>query len=129
VIDIDHFKDLNDEFGHPVGDETLRAVAHLLQSEMRPHDFLFRYGGEEFVVILPETTLKGAYVLGERFRRAVQRAPWKHRPITVSVGAATAEETMESPTDLIQAGDGALYHAKKNGRNRVSTTDDVTAMG
>jgi diguanylate cyclase (GGDEF)-like protein len=96
---------------------------------MRTHDFLFRYGGEEFAVILLETTLKGAYVLGERFRRAVQRAPWQHRPITVSVGAATADETMESPTDLVQAGDGALYHAKTNGRNRVSTTADVTSMG
>lgn len=124
MIDIDHFKELNDQFGHPVGDEILRAVAHILQSEMRAHDFLFRYGGEEFAVVLPETTLKGAYVLGERYRRAVQRAPWRHRPITVSIGAATTEETMESPADLLQACDAALYFAKRLGRNRVCTTAD-----
>lgn len=125
MIDIDHFKELNDEFGHPLGDEKLRAVAQILQAEARTGDFLFRYGGEEFAVILPETTQRGAFVLGERFRRAVQRAPWKHRSITVSIGAATTEDTIESPLDLIQAGDRALYHAKKHGRNRVSTTADV----
>lgn len=67
-------------------------------------------------------------MLGERFRRAIQRAPWKQRPITVSIGAATTNDNMESPTDLVQAGDGALYHAKQHGRNRVSTAADTTSM-
>ena len=125
MIDIDRFKDLNDQLGHPAGDETLRAVAQLLQSELRSGDELFRYGGEEFAVILPETTLRGAFVLAERFRRIVQRAPWKSRAVTVSIGAATIGEDTGTPTDLIRAGDRALYHAKQNGRNRVSTHVDA----
>jgi diguanylate cyclase (GGDEF)-like protein len=124
MIDIDHFKEFNDTFGHPAGDETLRAVAGLLQSEMRAHDHLFRYGGEEFSVILPNTTLKGAFVIGERFRRAVQRASWKKRAVTISIGAASMDESMKSPRDLLQASDHALYHAKQSGRNRVSSTAD-----
>ncbi len=125
MIDIDHFKEFNDNFGHPAGDETLRSVAHLLRSELRAHDFLFRYGGEEFAVILPGITMKGAYVLGERFRRTVQRAPWKKRAITISLGAASVEEEMKSPADLLQAADRALYRAKQTGRNRVCTAADV----
>lgn len=125
MIGIDHFKEFNDNFGHPAGDETLRSVAHLLRSELRAHDFLFRYGGEEFAVILPGITMKGAYVLGERFRRTVQRAPWKKRAITISLGAASVEEEMKSPADLLQAADRALYRAKQTGRNRVCTAADV----
>ena len=126
MIDIDHFKRLNDQFGHPVGDETLRSVAHILQSELRAQDFLFRYGGEEFAVLLPETSLRGAMVLGERFRRVVQRAPWQSRSVTVSIGAAVVDEAMQGPNDLLQAGDKALYHAKQNGRNRVSASTMIT---
>lgn len=124
MIDIDHFKSVNDVFGHAVGDETLRAVSNLLQSELRAEDLLFRYGGEEFAVILARTTLKSAFVIGERFRRTVQRAPWPKRAITVSIGAATVDETMRSPIDLLQAADQALYHAKQSGRNRVSKVAD-----
>lgn len=91
MIDIDHFKKLNDQFGHPVGDETLRSVAQLLQSELRAQDSLFRYGGEEFAVRLLETSLRGAMVPGERSRRCVQRAPWKNRSVTVSIGAAVVD--------------------------------------
>ena len=120
MIDVDHFKIFNDKFGHQVGDETLRSVAHILQAELRAQDSLFRYGGEEFAVIMPETTLRGAMVLGERFRRVVQRASWKNRSVTVSIGAAVVDEAMVGPRDLIQAGDSALYDAKQNGRNRVS---------
>lgn len=122
MIDIDHFKLLNDQFGHPVGDETLRSVAHVLRAELRAQDSLFRYGGEEFAVMLPATTLRGAMVLGERFRRAVQRASWKNRTVTVSIGAAVVDDAMEEPSDLLQAGDRALYRAKQNGRNRVSAS-------
>lgn len=126
MIDIDHFKRLNDQFGHPVGDETLRSVAQFLQAELRAQDCLFRYGGEEFAVLLPETSLRGAMVLGERFRRVVQRAPWKSRAVTVSIGAAVVDDAMLGPNELLQAGDRALYHAKQNGRNRVSASTMTT---
>jgi len=126
MIDIDHFKEFNDSFGHPAGDEALRAVANILNTEMRTHDLFFRYGGEEFAVILPNTALKGAFVIGERLRRIVQRASWKVRAITISIGAASIDENMKSPNDLLHASDHALYHAKKNGRNRVSSSADET---
>lgn len=125
MIDIDRFKNLNDTFGHPAGDEALRAVAQLLQTELRSNDRLFRYGGEEFSVLLPETTLKGAFVLGERFRRIVQRAPWKYGTVTVSIGAAALGEGIGSAGELVQAADRALYHAKQTGRNRVTTISEV----
>lgn len=120
MIDIDHFKEFNDSFGHPAGDDALRAVANILETEMRTHDFLFRYGGEEFAVILPNTSLNGAFVIGERLRRNIQRASWKERAITISVGVASMDENIKSPRDLLQASDDALYNAKTNGRNRVS---------
>ncbi len=120
MIDIDYFKEFNDTYGHPAGDEALRAVANLLKSEIRAHDFLARYGGEEFAVILPNTNLKGSIVMGERFRRTVQRAAWKNRPITISVGTATIDKSIKTPGELLRASDHALYHAKQIGRNRVN---------
>lgn len=120
MIDVDHFKSFNDEFGHPAGDEVLRSLAHLLRSEMRESDSLFRYGGEEFAIVLPETTCKGAFVLAERFRRAVQRAPWPKRAVTISVGVAAIDSDTVSPRDLLQSADRALYSAKQTGRNRVT---------
>jgi diguanylate cyclase (GGDEF)-like protein len=120
MIDVDHFKQFNDDFGHPAGDEVLCAVAQLLTSELRSCDHLFRYGGEEFAVVLPDTTRKGAFVLGERFRRAVQRAPWPKRAITISIGVAATDGNPMSPTELLHAADQALYRAKQAGRNRVN---------
>jgi diguanylate cyclase (GGDEF)-like protein len=126
MIDVDNFKSFNDEFGHPAGDEVLRSLAHLLQSEMRNSDSLFRYGGEEFAIVLPETTLKGAFVLAERFRRAVQRAPWPKRAVTISVGVAATDSHTLSPRDLLQSADQALYSAKQMGRNRVTMAPSGT---
>lgn len=126
MIDVDQFKSFNDEFGHPAGDEVLRSVAQLLQSEMRESDSLFRYGGEEFAVILPETTCKGAFVLAERFRRAVQRAPWPRRGISISAGVAAIDASTVSPRDLLQCADQALYSAKQTGRNRVTMAPSGT---
>ncbi|WP_221936891.1 sensor domain-containing diguanylate cyclase [Mycolicibacterium sp. 018/SC-01/001] len=120
MIDVDNFKSFNDGFGHPAGDEVLRSLAQLLQSEMRETDSLFRYGGEEFAVVLPETTCKGAFVLAERFRRTVQRAPWPKRGITISIGVAATGPDIASPRDLLQCADEALYSAKQGGRNRVT---------
>ncbi len=124
MIDVDHFKAFNDDFGHPAGDEVLRGVAHMLQSELRVSDSLFRYGGEEFAVVLPETTCKGAFVLGERFRRAIQRAPWPKRPISISIGVAATGGEVTTPSELLQAADRALYQAKQSGRNRVVMASD-----
>ncbi|MCV7346787.1 sensor domain-containing diguanylate cyclase [Mycolicibacterium rhodesiae] len=126
MIDVDTFKRYNDDFGHPAGDEVLRGVAHLLKSELRVSDHLFRYGGEEFAVILPDTTCKGAFVLGERFRRAVQRAPWPKRAISISLGVAATDSNTTTPKDLLNAADRALYQAKQNGRNRVIMASDET---
>jgi len=126
MIDVDLFKHYNDTFGHPAGDEILQTVAKILRLDMRTYDILARYGGEEFVIILPNTNLKGALVMGERFRRAVQLAAWSKRAITISVGVAELTSEITAPHDLVVQADRALYHAKQNGRNRVSSLHDET---
>ena len=119
LIDIDFFKQYNDTFGHTAGDEALIAVAALLKEDVRIHDMVARYGGEEFAVILPNTDTKGALVMGERFRRSIQRASWQHKQLTISVGVASLQEGMQKPMDLLRESDVALYHAKQSGRNLV----------
>ena len=120
MADVDHFKSYNDGFGHPAGDEVLKTVAKILQAGIRNHDFLGRYGGEEFVVILPSTGREGALVMGERFRRGIQRASWSQRPVTASFGVAVIDAGMATAEDLLGAADRALYASKDGGRNRVS---------
>jgi diguanylate cyclase (GGDEF)-like protein len=131
MVDIDHFKRVNDEHGHLIGDQALRFVSTTLQNELRSMDFLCRYGGEEFCAILPETNRPGAARAGERLRSAIERIGFKHDrirlPLTVSVGASswTANEGNEIP-DLLQRADGALLEAKRSGRNKVQlASDDV----
>ena len=119
LIDIDFFKQYNDTFGHTVGDEALKAVAALLKEDVRMHDLVARYGGEEFAIILPNTDVKGAMVMGERFRRSIQRASWQHKQLTISVGVASLQEGMQKPVDLLRESDTALYNAKQSGRNLV----------
>jgi diguanylate cyclase (GGDEF)-like protein len=129
MVDIDHFKRVNDEHGHLIGDQALRFVATSLQNELRSMDFLCRYGGEEFCAILPETNRPGAARAGERLRSAIERTSFKHERVrlslTVSVGASswTANEGNEIP-DLLQRADGALLEAKRSGRNRVQVASD-----
>lgn len=118
MVDIDHFKDINDTFGHVIGDEILRMVAQLLRENVRRHDIVARYGGEEFAIILPATGCEGTPILGERIRRAVQQAAWPYVPVTISVGGACHDATMTNATDLLTAADHALYDAKRSGRNR-----------
>ena len=120
MCDVDHFKRVNDRHGHHAGDQILRDIAAALDNSRRASDIAARYGGEEFAVVLPETTCKGAFVLAERFRRAVQRAPWPKRAITISAGVAAIDVDTGSPRDLLQAADQALYSAKQTGRNRVT---------
>lgn len=118
MIDVDRFKDYNDAFGHPTGDAVLQGIARAL-SCLRPSDFLARYGGEEFAAILPATTLEGACLLAERMRKAVSRAPFPNRPVTVSIGVATRVMTADQGALLVAEADKALYAAKHGGRNRV----------
>jgi two-component system cell cycle response regulator len=119
LMDVDHFKQYNDTYGHQAGDEVLRQVAQILSAHVREGDFVARYGGEEFVVVLPRADSESAVAVAERLREAVQSAEWRLRPVTGSFGVACIRPDMETRQELIEAADQALYQAKKNGRNRV----------
>lgn len=121
LLDLDHFKQLNDRYGHPAGDSVLVEFARILQDNARECDFVARYGGEEFVVILPRTDASGALALAERYRMIVEAAAWQYSPVTVSIGLATAETLRDTSDTLIERADTALYQAKAAGRNRVVT--------
>lgn len=123
MIDIDHFKQVNDTYGHDAGDKVLCAMSALLISEFRTIDFVGRLGGEEFAVLFPETGLLGATVSCERLRLAIEGAiiPVNGKPIniTVSIGVAKASSTTLDGTDILKRADALLYDAKNGGRNRV----------
>ncbi|HEX3901607.1 MAG TPA: GGDEF domain-containing protein [Polyangia bacterium] len=125
-VDIDHFKKINDGFGHQTGDYVLAAVAREMIASLRAEDVLARYGGEEFAIICREIEKEGALALGERLRAGVARARFEHEgrviPVTVSVGAAVARKPQQAQP-LIAAADAAMYEAKRAGRNRVSFHD------
>jgi diguanylate cyclase (GGDEF)-like protein len=133
MVDIDHFKRVNDEHGHLVGDQALRWVANTLQSELRSMDFLCRYGGEEFCAILPETNRAGVARAGERLRSAIERSLFESEGVqismSVSIGAASwsAEESSEFP-DLLARADAALLEAKRAGRNQVRVASEETIL-
>jgi diguanylate cyclase (GGDEF)-like protein len=118
LIDIDHFKEYNDKFGHPAGDTALQSVARVLMSSLRPYDFLARYGGEEFVIILPSTDLTDAIVVAERVRNLVASSEFPHRKLTISIGVARLDVDAGARA-LVQAADNGLYRAKAAGRNKV----------
>ena len=124
LLDVDHFKRVNDERGHLAGDEVLRGLARLLAAMARREDCFARYGGEEFVLVLPETSLEGARLLAERIRRRVEEEELHHggKPLRVTVSGGLAEllPGMEGPTDLLAAADALLYRAKEEGRNRIA---------
>lgn len=131
MLDLDYFKQYNDEFGHLAGDECLRKVAHVLQQTLgRPYDLLARFGGEEFVVLLPRTELSGARFLAERM---LQRVADLHLPhpltptgqVSLSVGLACAVPLEQSsPLVLLQQADDLLYKAKQAGRNQLQSMSD-----
>ncbi len=122
MIDIDHFKSINDNFGHAVGDRVIARVADVLKNTAREADNAFRYGGEEFIVLLDGTDSEGAHVAAERIRETVARIQPEnlslHQQITVSVGCATLREN-ESISELTERADSAMYLAKSGGRNCV----------
>ncbi|MFA7400189.1 MAG: GGDEF domain-containing protein, partial [Sideroxydans sp.] len=134
-LDIDKFKRINDEFGHPAGDEVIRNIARLIKSQLRSNDILARFGGEEFVVLLPQTGIQRACEIAERIRHLIATKPLrlsdtKELPVTISIGIASLPEDVSGneamiANDLISAADGALYLAKKGGRNRVMCEDGL----
>jgi diguanylate cyclase (GGDEF)-like protein len=117
LLDVDEFKSFNDEFGHPAGDTVLTRVATLFTERIRSTDFVARIGGDEFAMVLRNTDAEGGYVLAERLRRAVERATWPLRQVTISAGVASA--ALGTSADLMAAADRALYASKARGRNRV----------
>jgi diguanylate cyclase (GGDEF)-like protein len=124
LVDVDCFKEFNDCFGHPAGDEVLVNVASLLRATARFTDMVARYGGEEFAIILPCTDGTGARLTAERCRAAIGTASWVRRGVTVSIGAATLGGLVDGAEGLIGAADVALYRAKRAGRNRIVHADD-----
>jgi diguanylate cyclase (GGDEF)-like protein len=122
TLDIDHFKKINDTYGHTAGDDVLREMAQCMQSHLRPYDNLYRIGGEEFAVLLPGVDAQEALEMAERLRVSIDSRKIKvgeHRiDATVSVGVASTLGSVE-PKHLLEAADAALYHAKANGRNQV----------
>ncbi len=132
VLDIDHFKRINDSYGHQNGDTVLAAVAEATRAELRTYDIAVRYGGEEFVVVLPATPLTDGRTVAERLRRGVERTvfpePMAALAVTVSVGVASyPAERVDSVDALIRMADDALYRAKSGGRNRVEAMAGVGA--
>jgi two-component system cell cycle response regulator len=126
ILDIDHFKRVNDTYGHQNGDVVLVALAEAIQSGLRAYDLAARYGGEEFVLVLPGTSLAGGVTVAERLRGAVQgltfAPPLESLAVTASLGVATFPSSLVDSIDsLIRQADEALYRAKQNGRNRVET--------
>jgi diguanylate cyclase (GGDEF)-like protein len=122
MFDLDHFKRINDSFGHAAGDEVIRAFASAAQSILRPNDLFGRYGGEEFVVVLPGATIEAAYVIADRIRNGFAGARViRDTPVscTVSAGVASAGSADATLEEIINVADDCLYRAKANGRNRV----------
>ncbi len=125
LVDVDRFKEYNDSFGHQAGDNALQKVAKLLHSVARSGDFVARFGGEEFSIILPATGHEDAYSVAERMRKAVSSTSFAHRVITVSIGVSTFGTTVQDESSLIMAADKALYRAKREGRNRTVHADSL----
>ena len=127
MLDLDHFKDVNDSFGHPAGDKVLQSVGHVLKESCRVYDVPGRYGGEEFCIVLPETPVTGTQVVAERIREKLART--KHAvgeniiTVTASIGVAgtdsVPEDSVVSGIALLERADRALYSAKNHGRNRI----------
>ncbi len=126
LFDIDHFKSLNDSFGHQAGDEILVRFATVLSSTARRYERPSRYGGEEFAIILDNCDAAAAQLAAERFRAAILAEVWPHRNITASVGCSTFTG-VESARSMIQQSDEALYYSKRAGRNRVTHYRELTA--
>jgi diguanylate cyclase (GGDEF)-like protein len=120
MLDIDRFKQYNDAFGHPAGDEVLHWVGSTLRAVVRNHDVVARYGGEEFVVLLPATSVEESMEVAERLRLAIACRPWPHRKVTASLGVATSDPETPDAVALVDQADRALYRSKQDGRDRIT---------
>jgi diguanylate cyclase (GGDEF)-like protein len=135
MIDIDDFKEYNDHNGHPAGDGALKKLAHVMSRAVRGCDYIARYGGDEFVVVLPETDQAEAKLIGERIRSLVEQTDFegecksKKGMLTVSVGLATYPPDAQSKEDLIKRADEALYKAKALSRNRLCVFKEKEQQG
>ena len=123
ILDIDFFKKVNDNLGHQYGDYVLKTVASLMKSAFRKTDLLYRYGGEELVVIMPETNIEGGVIPVQRLRRMIEEYDFNYNgvktKVTVSIGLTMNFQELTSPAEIVKAADEALYKAKESGRNRV----------
>lgn len=129
LMDIDHFKKVNDEYGHLYGDEVLVLMARYMRQVFRRRDKLFRFGGEEFVVVLDRTNLKSAREVLERFRKTIAKHNFPQiGKVTVSIGFICLDKA-EVPSEMIGHADQALYYAKQHGRNQVCQYEELVAMG
>lgn len=130
VADIDHFKRINDSHGHPAGDAVLRHVAAVLKAALRESDFVARFGGEEFLLLLPATSVDDACRVGEKIRRAVEASPTAAvGVVTMSIGLAMAQPDHEDEDAAVRLADAMLYEAKRAGRNRLVSEQIQTADG
>lgn len=122
MLDIDHFKKINDRYGHPVGDQVLRHVAEVVMSQTRETDFCARYGGEEIAVLMPLTSLENSYQIAERIREKVMngKVGSTGASVTISGGIASIQSYMRGPEQLVESADRALYKSKSAGRNRIT---------
>lgn len=127
MLDIDFFKKINDTYGHDVGDNVLKNVSEILMRHVRTHDVAARFGGEEFVMLLPETSLGGAVVVAERIRTAVENVDFNpagcRHNVTISIGVAEYLGDGTDVEEVIKKADEALYKAKSSGRNRVCMSE------
>jgi two-component system, cell cycle response regulator len=123
LFDLDHFKRINDTYGHLAGDDVLRRVGSLVATKVRTNDIVARVGGEEFAVILPEGDRMGGVALAEKLRKMIAGERFEHEgttiPVTISLGVAAFSPELETHADLYKAADDKLYEAKRNGRNQV----------
>jgi two-component system chemotaxis response regulator CheY len=127
MLDLDHFKEYNDSFGHLAGDEVLQWVGQALRAAVRGHDVVARYGGEEFVMLLPGTDEVAALEVAERLRSAIACLSWPHRRMTASLGVSTAGPTTPDAAALVDQADRALYLSKQAGRNQITHYRDCLA--
>jgi diguanylate cyclase (GGDEF)-like protein len=124
LLDIDRFKEFNDTFGHPAGDAALRGFAETVRASSRHYEPVGRLGGEEFGIVLYDTTGAAARTVAQRIREALARREWPHRPLTASYGAATIGPSIRTVTQLIERADLALYDSKRRGRDCFTHCDD-----
>ena len=128
MIDIDDFKKVNDEYGHQKGDNVLSDIGETTKRNIRQMDTAARYGGEELVVLMPNTNVDTAYEVAERIRREIEHSNIEKIQVTVSIGIAESSKLADTPEKIVHAADEALYQAKKNGKNQIVKASDKRSL-